>query len=212
MRHVLIAVLVGSTALLAGKSSAAPIAEGPIKQTFAQLDRCVANSDAPCIGELMVDDATMVAPEGGQLIKGRAQVVSNLKQLMSPASGGGGPKRTHSVQNVRMIGEDYAIVDCDVMRPGAKPVETFHAVAVMTRKGDKWLLMDLRSYVVDRRPADERAKAAAPGPTPPKNPSTPGPTPPGPNAPGAGPAGAGIVPTSPASVPKMPPGGAAPKG
>ncbi|MFN8641308.1 MAG: nuclear transport factor 2 family protein [Candidatus Binatia bacterium] len=194
MKNFLIAALVACTALVAVESFAAPKAEDGIKQTFAQLDRCVANDDAACMGELMADDATLVLPEGGQMIRGRSQIVTSIKNLIGSAPGGGGGKASNTVESVRMIGEDHALVDSVVSGPGGKKGVTYYVVALVTRKGDRWVFQDIRQYVVDTRPASERERPPTQAPAPVM------PTPPGPTVGAPGPA-----PTSPASVPQMPP-------
>jgi hypothetical protein len=49
MKKIMIAALVVSAVVLV-ESSAAPAADDAIKQVFAQLDQCLANSDAKCVG------------------------------------------------------------------------------------------------------------------------------------------------------------------
>jgi hypothetical protein len=88
-----------------------------------------------------------------KIIKGKKQVVKNLEESMaSPAPNVKSAKRTHTVENVRMIGEDHAVVDSSVEAPVKSteggPGGAYHAVAVMVRKGGKWLFEDLRSYVI----------------------------------------------------------------
>jgi uncharacterized protein (TIGR02246 family) len=162
MQKTLITALLVSTAAVAVESAAASKTDDAIKQVFIQLDRCLENNDAKCVGELLVEDATFAAPTGGaKIVKGKAQIVKSLEELMgAPAPNMKGAKRTHSVENVRMIGEDHAVVDSSV-EVAAKPAEgqagdaperPYHAVAVMVRKGDKWLFEDLRSYVVEPAP------------------------------------------------------------
>lgn len=156
MKKILITALVISTAAVAVESFAAP--SDAIKQVFAALDRCLADNDAKCVGGLLVDDATFAAPEfGSRVVKSKAQVVKTLEELMGvPAPNMKGAKRTHAVENVRMIGEDHAVVDASIAVGGVKAAEgegaealgAYHAVAVMVLKGDKWLFEDLRSYVV----------------------------------------------------------------
>jgi uncharacterized protein (TIGR02246 family) len=165
MKKILIAALVVSTAAVAVEGFAAPNASDAIKQVFVALDRCLADNDAKCVGELLVDDATFAAPDfGSRIVKSKAQVVKTLGELMgAPAPNMKGAKRTHSVENVRMIGEDHAVVDASIAVAGVKPAEgeaadapgSYHAVAVMVLKGDKWLFEDLRSYVVqpEKKPA-----------------------------------------------------------
>ncbi len=163
MKKMLIAALVVSTAAVAVESSAAPKADDAIKQVYVQLNHCFANNDAKCVGELLVEDATFVAPTGGaKIVKGKTQIVKTLQDLMgAPDPGMKGAKQTHSVENVRMIGEDHAVVDSSVAVAGMKveegqaadaPRESYHTVAVLVLKGDKWLLEDLRSYVVQPTP------------------------------------------------------------
>ena len=177
MKKTLIAAFVVSTAAVAVESFSASTADDAIKQLFAQLDRCLADDDAKCVGELFVEDATFSEPvTGAKIIKGKAQIVKSLEELMgAPAPKMKGAKRTNTVQNVRMIGEDHALVDSSVDVAGMKPAEgeaadaprgSYHSVAVMARKGDKWLFQDIRSYGVGPTPFPKRAEGAPAEPTP----------------------------------------------
>jgi len=159
MKKTLVAAMVVSAAAVAAQSFAASSASDAIKQTFVALDRCLANNDAKCVGGVMADDVTFAWPQGGsKIIKSKAQVVRTLAELMGDAGPNmKGAKQTHAVENVRMIGNDHAVVDASVAIAGAKATEgegaaspgTYHAIAVMILKGDKWLFEDLRSYVVE---------------------------------------------------------------
>ncbi|MBX3026410.1 SgcJ/EcaC family oxidoreductase [bacterium] len=169
---VLIAALAACSALVAVESSAASKADEGVKQTFAQLDKCVANNDAKCVGELMAEDATLLPAAGGGIVKGRAAIVASVQKAMGgPAPNMTGAKLTHVVENVRPIGDDRALVDCAVSVSGEERGGAYHAVALMVLKGDKWYFEDLRTYVVDTRPAAE--KNPTPGPQAPANPPTP---------------------------------------
>src|SRR5438876_10500228 len=113
MKSILIAAVVVSAAAVAVENPAASKADEAIKQVFVQVDRCLADNDAKCVGELLVEDATFAEPTGGaKIIKGKAQIVTTLQELMdAPAPNMKAAKRTYSVENVRMIGEDHAFVD-----------------------------------------------------------------------------------------------------
>lgn len=208
MKKILIALVVVSTALIAGESAAASKVDDGVKRTFTQLDNCIAESDAKCVGELLVDDATFFQWASGTLLKGKAQIVKSLEAMMGPSKGKpGGAKQTHTVQNIRTIGEDHALVDCEAVGVGTKPGEGVHTVGVMVLKGDKWLFEDLRSYVIDtRKPAEKEAQAkqASQGGQP--APGTPGQTPPPPGAPPTPP------PAAPSTTLPTPPSGPDKKG
>ena len=153
MKKTMIAALVVVTAAVAVESHAA--ADSAIKQVFAQLDRCLVDNDAKCVGELFVEAGTFLAPTvSTKIVKGKAQIVKTLEELMGvPAPNMKGVKRTHSVENVRMVGEEHAVVDASVEgKPGEGKAGAvggqYHAVAVMIRVGDKWLFEDMRSYAV----------------------------------------------------------------
>jgi len=163
MKKIMIAALVVVTAAVAVESHAA--ADDAIKPVFAQLDRCLADNDAKCVGELLVEDGTFLAPTGGtKIAKGKAEIVKSLQDVMGTPAPNTKSARTHSVVNVRMIGEDHAVVDASAA--GVKPAEgeaadapkPYHTFAVMVLKGDKWLFEDLRSYVVE--PAKEPASSS----------------------------------------------------
>ena len=141
MKSILIAAIAVSAAVVAVDSSAASKADEAIKQGFGRLDRCLADDDATCVGELFVEDGSFSEPaSGAKVIRGKAQIVKTLKDLK-------GAKRTHSVESVRMIGADHALVDCSVAGMKA-PGDAYHAVAIMVLQGDTWLFEDLRTYVV----------------------------------------------------------------
>jgi uncharacterized protein (TIGR02246 family) len=171
-KSILIAAMVAFAAAGAVESFAAAQANEEIKQGFAQLDRCLADNDAKCVGELFVEDATFSAPTiGNKIIKGKAQIVKTLDDMFAGAPGMKGAKRTHTVENVRMIGQDHAVVDASVAVTGMKAAEgadaagpghSYHAVAVMILKGDKWLFEDMRSYAVEvaKKPAEATAPTA----------------------------------------------------
>lgn len=154
MKRILIAALVGFTAAFAFDGFAASTADDAIKQVFGQIDRCLENNDAKCVGDLLVEDATFIAPNGGgKIVKGKAEIVKTFQELF--ANSPKGLKRKQSIKNVRMIGEDHALVDASVDIEGMKPNEanapgeSYHAVALMILKSDQWLLRDLRSYAVE---------------------------------------------------------------
>jgi uncharacterized protein (TIGR02246 family) len=156
MKNILIAAVLAFTSVVAVDSSVAQKADDAIKQTFVQIDRCTSNNDATCVGELMVDDATYLAPTLGGIVKGKAQIVKAIEKLIGgPATAAEKrPKQTHVVESVRMIGEDHAFVDASVETAGKAPgaggtlTQEYHFAAVMTLKGSKWLFEDVRSYVV----------------------------------------------------------------
>jgi uncharacterized protein (TIGR02246 family) len=154
MKKTLIAALAASAVGVAVVGSAAP-ADDAIKQVFAQLDRCIANNDAKCVGELFAEDATYLAPTtGAKIIKGKAEIVKVLERSLGDPNAKGA-KVVHSVENVRMIGADRAIVDSAVAVTGAKPDgaadaarEAYHDVSVMVMKDGTWRCEDVRMYVV----------------------------------------------------------------
>jgi uncharacterized protein (TIGR02246 family) len=137
--------------------SSASKEEEAIKQVFADLSRCLSDSDAQCVGNLFVEDGTYAWPTGGAKIsKGKAQIVETLQALMGTSHPGTeGPQPVLSVENVRMIcDDDRAVVDSTVEFAGGKaPEGSYRAIAVMARNRDKWLFEDLRSYVIDTAPA-----------------------------------------------------------
>lgn len=161
MKKILIAVLVVSTAAVAAKSFAA--SDDAIKQVFAQVDSCLAKNDAKCVGNQFVEDGTFSSPtRGAKIIKGKAEIVKTLEELLKGAPNMKGAKQTHSVENVRMIGADHAVVDCSLKMKAAEGEaaatagDSYHAVAVMVLKGDKWLLEDLRSYAVEAESSEKK--------------------------------------------------------
>jgi len=173
---LLVALVVSITTIL--ESSAVWSADDAIKQVFAELDDCVGNNDAKCVGELMIDEATFAAPTlGDEIVKGKAQIVKKLQENMkAPEPGMKGAKVTNAIRNVRMIGEDRAFVDTTITVAGVKAPEgaantsagSYQSVVLMVRKGGKWLFEDIRSYTTESskdRPAPGPA-AAHPAPSP----------------------------------------------
>jgi uncharacterized protein (TIGR02246 family) len=180
MKKIMIAVLVVLAAAVAVESHAA--ADDAIKQVFVELDRCLANNDARCVGELFVEAGTFLAPTSGdKIVKGKAQIVKTLKDLMgAPAPNMKGVSKMHSVENVRLIDDDHAVVDASVAartKPGGDqagaPGGAYHAVAFMVRVGGKWMFEDMRSYAVTTAVAPQMPGATA-GPATPAATATPG--------------------------------------
>jgi uncharacterized protein (TIGR02246 family) len=175
MKSVSVAALILSVLALVAVENAAASMEDAIKQVFVQLDRCIANNDAKCVGEFFADDATYSEPSGGaKIIKGKAQIVKKLEAAFgSPNTSGS--KVTHTVENVRVIGTDHAIVDSSVTvvesKPGTSgPLGSYRDVSVMVLKGNKWFCEDVRLYVIDPCPSGKENaappadKASAPAP------------------------------------------------
>lgn len=157
MKKTLIAALIVATLAVVAESPAASKAEDAIKQVLAQLDRCFAANDPSCLGALFVEDATYAAPTGdAKIVKGRGPILKALTESMG-ALEKQNMKLTHSLENVRMIGEDHAVVDISIAVGGEKAAkddagsaqrDSYRAVAVMALEGGKWLCQDLRSYVI----------------------------------------------------------------
>jgi len=179
MKTIAIAGLVVSAVLVALDSPAAPTGPEAIKQVFVQIDQCVADKDAKCVGELMADDATYSdAMADAKMMKGKAQITKTLEGLMGGAPKGKGPKPTHTVENIRMVGTDHAIVDSTIEFAGTKPDEGADApqyklrtLAVVVLKGDKWLVQDLRNYIVGPASAPPKKPSAPPAKTEPAPPA-----------------------------------------
>lgn len=192
MKKIFLAALVVIGCAVQIESASATQVEDSIKEVLGKLDRCFAANDTACVGELFVDDATYVAPQGdAKVIKGRAQIVKVLAPAMDSMNKRGG-KLTHALENVRMIDDAHAFIDVTITVRGpkgpAKEEEGAHrdlyrGVGVMALKGGKWLCEDLRSYVIgytaqgpsedNAKSAGEAQKEAAPpaesAPTPPSN-------------------------------------------
>ncbi len=145
--------------------------QAAIKAVFAQIDGCVAKGDSKCLSALFTDDATFAGPlDSGKIVNGKGGIVKFFEGMMQ----GTGVKQERSVQKVRFLGDDRAFVDCSVKSMGPTtdgPVrQDWHTAAVVKRDGAKWLLEDVRFYVVETG-----------------LPPTPGPKPPTPGAPKATP-------------------------
>ena len=171
MKRIAIAGLVVAGVLVALESSAAPAAEEAIKHVFVQIDQCLANNDAKCVGELLVEDATYSeAMADAKIIKGRTQITKTLEDLMGGTPNAKGAKPTHTVENIRMVGTDHAIVDSTIQFAGMKPEgegadaprHKLRTLAVMVLKGDKWLFQDLRNYIVGPEPTPPKQESAPP--------------------------------------------------
>ncbi len=191
MKKILIIALLVAAPTLAADSAKDQAA---IKGVFAQIDACIAKADSKCLNGLFVDDATFAGPlDSGKIVKGKAGIVKFFEGMMQ----GKGVKQERSVQNVRFIGEDRAFVDCSVKSMGSKtdaPVrQDWHSTALMRRDGGKWLLEDVRFYVV------ETGLPPTPGPKPP-TPGAPKAATPAPTA--AGSPGAPAAPAEPAAPSK----------
>ncbi len=171
MKKTLSAALILCTVAFAAESPAASKADDAIKQVLAQLDRCFAANDPSCLGALFVDDATYAAPTGeAKILEGREPILKALTESMG-ALKKQNMKLTHTLANVRMIGEDHAVVDITIAVGGEKPPkddagnphrDSYRAVAVMALEQGKWLCRDLRSYVIgSAQPAPQNSAPAA---------------------------------------------------
>ena len=184
MKKILIAAMLIAGPAFAAENAAAAKAEGAIKTVVAQFDTCIAKKDWNCLGDLLTDDATLVWPmAGAKVIKGKAPITKAIAGVMSgPSMKGGGQK--HVIQNVRWIGQEHALVDysaerADPKAPGSADggQQTWHATALMALKGGKWLIEDVRTYILEplRSPAPVQAVALTHpvAPTQPAQPTAP---------------------------------------
>ena len=158
-----------TTAKPAEKTDKAPAAktskDDAVKAVFASIDAAFAKHDAKVFEPLFADDATFIAPMGdAKLIKGKAEIMKAHEAMFA-----NGPMKDatakHTVENIRWVGKDTAIVDSSVEftgmhmdMPAGAPMPTFHALAVLTMKGGKWLLQDVRPYAIMPMPAPAPAK------------------------------------------------------
>ncbi len=177
---LIIASLFVAAPVFAGDSA---VDRAAIKVVFGQIDACIAKGDSKCLSGLFADDATFAGPvDSGKIVKGKGGIVKFFEGMMQ----GTGAKQERSVQNVRFIGEDRAFVDCSVKSMGPKtdgPVrQDWHSTALMKREGGKWLLEDVRFYVVEtglpptpgpKPPTPGSPKAATPAPTMAGSPAAP---------------------------------------
>lgn len=183
MKKILLSALAVTACAAIVQNAAATQVDDAIKEVLGKLDKCFAANDAACVGELFVDDATYVAPQGdAKIVKGKAQIAKALAPAMDALNKRGG-KLTHTLENVRMIDDAHALIDVTIAVRGPKgPVkeeeggrrDLYRSVGVMALKGGKWLCEDLRSYVIgytDQGPSADAPKASAPAaedaPTPP---------------------------------------------
>jgi len=145
-------ILVVAVLLAAPAYGASPSAEAAIKAAVGRIDTCVGNQDMKCLGELFADDATFGGPEnGGKLITGKPAILRTFEKMKG--SGTDGVKQVRTVERVRLIGTDRALVDTSVKLSGAKDLgdgvsQAWHAVMLVRLEDGKWLLEDVRSYVV----------------------------------------------------------------
>jgi uncharacterized protein (TIGR02246 family) len=162
MREILIAAIL----LVAPTYAAAnPEAEAAIKTAVGRIDTCINDKDSKCLGELFVDDATFGGPiGGGRIVSGKAAVLRMFEDLMKEPTPEG-VKQVRSVEKIRFIGQDSAFVDSSVKLVGSKEVQgtrqDWHSTMLMKLQDGKWLLEDVRFYVV------ETGAPPTPGPTPP---------------------------------------------
>lgn len=193
MKKILVAALVFTAcAVMVERVAAAPV-DDAIKGVLAKLDRCFAANDAPCVGEVFVEDATYVAPQGdAKVVKGRAKILEVLAPSMEAFNKQGG-KLTHALENVRTIDDAHALIDVTItVRASKEPAkeeegarrESYRGVALMALQGGTWLCQDLRSYVIGHTaqgtPAGDAKKDAAP---PAEKPTENAPAPDGKDAP-----------------------------
>ena len=154
-------VLVSATALAADKAAAAKASpDDAVKAAVAGIDTAIAKHDAKAVADLFADDATFVAPMGdGKVIKGKADVQKAHEGMF--ATDGKDMTTKHTVENIRWIGKDHALVDCSVEMtgmhmdmPAGAPMPTFHATVLLVSKGGKWLVSDARPYsIMPMKPA-----------------------------------------------------------
>lgn len=173
MKKILVIALCVAAPAFAGEDDA-------IKPLFTQLDACIAKKDAQCIGQLLTTDATVASPglvdsmNVPKIFKSRAEAIDAFEKLMKDMPPDSGAKQRHVVRNVHLIGSDRAFVDCQVELSGVKekPPGDYHAVGSLIRQDGKWLIQDMRSFVVTRPApppaanapkADEAAAAAQAG-------------------------------------------------
>lgn len=148
MREILIAAIMLAAPAFAAEGSNA---EGAIRAVVAKIDTCLASKDTKCLDELFADDATFGGPDdGGKLITGKAAILRSLGEMMKDP-GTQDVKQVRTVDRVRLIGTNRALVDSSVT--GVKEMEgdvrqAWHALMSLRLDGDKWLLEDVRSYVV----------------------------------------------------------------
>jgi uncharacterized protein (TIGR02246 family) len=147
MRVILISLLFATAPAFAGAASA----NDAIKAVFSKIDSCLAKGDAQCIGALFAEDGTYAGPlDRGEIVKGRSAIVKAFDGVVKGRS----VKQTRKVEKIRMIGDDFAFVDCSVSVAGDKPVseggsgQVWHNSGLLKRDGGKWLLKDMRYYAV----------------------------------------------------------------
>ena len=150
----------------AAKASAAK-GDDAIKAVFEKIDMAFEKHDVKLFAELFAEDATFVGPMGdAKVVKGRAEIMKyHEHMMMEPAMKDATAK--HTVENIRWISKTEAFVDASVVFTGMKmdnmpagaPMPVWHAVALVTSKGGKWLLTDVRPYMV--MPAPVAAPAPA---------------------------------------------------
>jgi uncharacterized protein (TIGR02246 family) len=155
MKRILIATIFIASAAFAAENPD-PKAEEAIKAVFLRVDACVANRDSKCFGALFTDDATFAGPvNGGKMIKGKAQIIKAFEGMMK-TPGPKGMKQKRTVENVRFVGQDRAFVDCSLTVSGEGSADnesnTYFNTALMVRKGEKWILEDVRFYIVKTPP------------------------------------------------------------
>lgn len=149
MRQILTAIIIVFAAPVFAASN--PEAEKAIKSVVAQIDVCLNKRDAKCLGELFTEDATFGGPlERGAIVNGKAAIVRMFGNMLKDAPEG--IKQVRSVEKVRFIGEDRALVDSSVKLTNLNAEEAgrqdWHSVMLMKSQGGNWLLEDVRFYVV----------------------------------------------------------------
>ena len=149
--------------------------QAAIKAVFAQIDGCITKGDSKCLSALFTDDATFAAVGQwqDQFHGGIVKFFEGIMPRNRREAGALGP------EELRFSGDDRAFVDCSVKSIGPTTNEapvrpSWHTAAVVKRDGAKWLLEDVRFYVVETGAATDARTEAHRRPGTPK--ATPVPT------------------------------------
>lgn len=187
MKKILVAVLFAAAPAFAAQNQGPAKVEEAIKALLAQIDTCIANKDATCLGESFTNDVTFTSPalvdamNVPKIYKGKAAVIKAFEGLMKDQP----MKMKHLVQNVHVINADRVFVDTSVDLSGMKMKSpgNYYFVGSVVRENGKWLIEDMRSYSVIfptpfvSRPPEPTAQSVTPAqsamPAPPVTPKPP---------------------------------------
>jgi len=121
----------------AEEPAAASVAESAIKEHFKDFDQTWAKHDAKAVAAFYTEKADIVT-EAGQTFSGR----DGIEQALSNGFDNSlkDSTLTITVQKVRLIKPDVALVDSDVqIKQGDADANLLHLVSILVKQDGKWM-------------------------------------------------------------------------